>query len=144
MNCVKHLIILSLYLRVSVSTDNKDEESISVRIKLGGKFHREILQAIEETLNAIPGVNSVNLTGMRSHAIIDAVSAEVTPAALIAALETIRGEDWQCTADLKSETAKLYRVKGTIDGENLGRVRHPQQGAMPHFNSSRPVGASVS
>lgn len=142
MNCVKHLIILALYLRVSVATGNKEEDRVAIRIKLNNTFHREMIEAIEETLKALPGVNSVNLTGMRSHAIIEAASAEVTAAQMISALGTLRGEDWQCMAELKSETAKLYHAEGKIDREKLNWVRHPQQGAARPFSALRPAGVS--
>ncbi len=125
MNSARSLIILELYLNVSVPKENPHEETLTVRVKLDGKFQREILQQIEKTLSELSGVHSVNLTSMRSHALIDVNSSQVRPDDLIAAIERIKGDSWQCTADFNHETAKIYHIEEKV-GANVSWVRHPQ------------------
>ncbi len=132
----RSLIILSLYLKVSVSSETKQGENVSVRVKLDSKFQREILQQVEKKLTEISGVHSVNLSSLKSHALIEVNSGEITPHALIAAIESIKGDSWQCTADFYRETvhpewAEDHRIKGKTNW-----LRHPQLNAAQFL---RPV-----
>jgi len=82
-----------------------------IRVRLDGCFRKQSLRAMEKALMRLSGVKSVNLMGMKGHAIVEVTSDELTSGDLVSAVETVQGPGWHCTAKCISETGKLYSLE---------------------------------
>ena len=69
-------------------------------LMLGGKFCEMYLGEVDTALKKVPGVKSVDLKSMKGHAIVVADGDKVKPRQLTDAVKSVKGEAWNCTADV--------------------------------------------
>ena len=70
-----------------------------VTLMLGGKFCDSYLGDVESALKKVSGVKSVDVKSMKGHAIVTA-DASVKPKDLVTAVNGVKGDGWNCKADL--------------------------------------------
>ena len=69
-------------------------------LMLGGKFCDMYLGEVDTALKKVPGVKSVDLKSMKGHAIVMTEGDKVKPRQLTDAVKAVKGEAWNCTAEV--------------------------------------------
>ena len=70
-----------------------------VTLMLGGKFCDSYTGEVEKALKKVSGVKAVDFKSMKGHAIVTA-DASVKPKDLVSAVNAVKGDGWNCQADL--------------------------------------------
>jgi len=70
-----------------------------VTLMLGGKFCDSYTGEVEKALKKVSGVKAVDFKSMKGHAIVTA-DASVKPKDLVSAVNGVKGDGWDCKADL--------------------------------------------
>ena len=70
-----------------------------VTLMLGGKFCDSYTGEVEKALKKVGGVKAVDFKSMKGHAIVTA-DASVKPKDLVSAVNGVKGDGWECKADL--------------------------------------------
>ena len=72
-----------------------------VTLVLGGKFCDSYPEDVETALKKVSGVKAVDLKSMPGHAVVEVEPGKAKPDQLVAAVNSVKGSGWQCTAQLK-------------------------------------------
>jgi copper chaperone CopZ len=70
-----------------------------VTLMLGGKFCDSYTGEVEKALKKVSGVKAVDFKSLKGHAIVTA-DASVKPKDLVSAVNGVKGDGWDCKADL--------------------------------------------
>jgi len=70
-----------------------------VTLMLGGKFCDSYTGEVEKALKKVSGVKAVDFKSMKGHAIVTA-DTSVKPKDLVSAVNGVKGDGWECKADL--------------------------------------------
>lgn len=70
-----------------------------VTLMLGGKACDLYLGAVQDALKKVAGVKTVDTKSMKGHAIVTG-DGSMKPAQLTAAVNGLKGDGWQCQADV--------------------------------------------
>jgi copper chaperone CopZ len=69
-----------------------------VILKLGGQLCEFDLPGVEQALLKVAGVKAVDLKTMKGAALVTYEAGNVSPTALIAAVRSVKGDGYHCTA----------------------------------------------
>lgn len=71
-----------------------------VTLMLGGKFCDMYKEDVESALKKVAGVTAVDLKSMKGHAIVTGEAGKMKADQLTAAVNALKGEAWNCTAEV--------------------------------------------
>ncbi len=86
--------ILLLILPAAAAEDKQ------ITLMLGGKFCEFYPDDIEKALTELSGVKAVDLKSMKGHALVTVDTSKTKPGELTAAVNTVKGSGWHCTAEV--------------------------------------------
>jgi mercuric ion binding protein len=69
-------------------------------LMLGGKFCEAYLGDVEAALTKLSGVKTVDLKGMKGHAMVTIDGEKVKAGQLVSAVNGVKGEGWHCTGQV--------------------------------------------
>ena len=75
-------------------------EEKQITLILGGKFCEFYPDNIKKALTELSGVKAVDLARMKGHAIVTVDPSKTKPEELTAAVNTVKGSGWYCTAEV--------------------------------------------
>jgi len=97
MKTVRILVLIVVALAIIEIPALAAEQKVT--LMLGGKFCESYLGEVESALKKVSGVKAVDVKSMKGHAVVTADSS-VKPKDLVAAVNKVKGDGWDCKADL--------------------------------------------
>ena len=97
MKTVRMLVLVVVALAIIEIPTLAAEQKVT--LMLGGKFCESYLGEVESALKKVSGVKAVDVKSMKGHAVVTA-DASVKPKDLVSAVNKVKGNGWDCKADL--------------------------------------------
>lgn len=93
-------VIISMAMIVGSGIGTAFASEQKVTLMLGGKFCDAYLGDVSEALKKVTGVKEVDLKSMKGHAVVTVDSGKAKPEQLATAVNGVKGDGWNCTAQV--------------------------------------------
>ena len=97
-NLTLSLIAVIVLTGASMSPALAAEQNVT--LMLGGKFCDAYLGEVSNALTKVDGVNHVDLTRMKGHAVVTIDGEKTKPAQLAKVVNGVKGDGWHCTGEV--------------------------------------------
>jgi copper chaperone CopZ len=93
------LIVVTSGMALWIWTAPASAAEQKVTLMLGGKFCESYLGEVKDALTKVDGVKNVDLKSMKGHAVVT-VDGKTKPDQLATAVNGVKGDGWNCTAQV--------------------------------------------